>query len=178
MFRRRRSAFIAALYDLHASSKVVVVSADTLGSFSTRGSDSPTRIPNRFAIRTSVLKTSSFLATRACSWSRISPVRQSLARKLSRNSFPRLVIEPATTAALAVRSQTSAATSGVSLAFAGLHIRLSIWLTRGPASRDRPGECPNCTARISRSDESNAESPVVFAKSARTTVLLSVGRAA
>jgi len=52
----------------------------TGGSVSTLGSDVPARLSNRFAIWPSAFKTSSFLLLDASSWSRVSPVRQSLAR--------------------------------------------------------------------------------------------------
>ena len=149
----------------------MVTSAGRLGSFSTRGSDSPARVRNRLAIWPSALKTSSFLAADACSWSRISPVRQFLARKPNTYWLPRLVIEPSTTAALPVRSQISAATSGVSFASVGRTIR------RQRLAHARIRKQTENTATVSsstdipwRSVSSNTGSPVLFSKSARTMV--------
>ncbi len=90
------------------------------GAFSMGGSDSRARVPNRFAIWASALKMSSFLAAGACSSSRISPVRQFLARTPDTYCLPRRAIQPSTTAALPVRSQISDATSGVSFASGAL----------------------------------------------------------
>ena len=79
-------------------------------------------------------------------------------------------MEPSTTAALAVRSQTSEATAGVSFAaFSGSSrgraISRSVWLTRASESRARSGEFPSCPARVRPSVPSKTGSPVALAKS-------------
>ena len=104
----------------------------------------------------------------------MSPVWHLRARTSNAYSLPTLVIEPSTTAALAARSQISAATAGVSFVSAARIMKRSVWLMRASGSRARLDEFPNCAARVWRSAPSKAESPVAFANSAKTIVRLSV----
>ena len=97
-----------------------------------------------------------------------------LARNPTTYWVPRLSIEPSRTAALAVRSQISRASSGVSRASAGRLIRPSVFWIRSSETRLRKGDCSSCIANPWRSVPSNTGSPVVFVKSARTIVSLSV----
>ena len=101
-------------------------------------------------------------------------MRQFLARNPKTYWLPRLSIEPSRTAALAVRSQISRASSGVSRASAGRPIRPSAFWIRSSETRLRKGDCSSCIANPWRSVPSNTGSPVVLVKSARTIVSLSV----
>ncbi len=101
-------------------------------------------------------------------------MRQSFARKPTTYWLPRLLIVASKTAALPVRSHTSRAISGVRRASDGWPIRRSTACMRSSEIRLRNGDCSSCTARPCRKVPSNTGSPVVFAKSARTIVSLSV----
>ena len=141
---------------------------------STVVSDSPTRVLNLLAILLSALSTSSFFAACTCSSARTSPVRQSFARSPSTYWLPRLAIEPSSTTALAVRSQISRATLGVSRASEGWPIsRRACWICWSEMML-RKGDCSSCTDSPCRSVPSKTVSPVVFVKSARTIVSLLV----
>ena len=163
-----------ALYAFSASSDGVVASAKGVEYFLTLASDSPARPLNALAIRLSSLSTSSFLAACCCCSSRISPSRQSFARKPRTYSLPSVAMEPSTTAAAPVRSQTSCAVSPVNRASAGRPMRTSVRRMRCSEIRLRKGDCSNCIARPCRRVSSKTGSPVEFAKSASTTVSLSV----
>ena len=102
-----------------ASIEAVVASGSGVSYFSTVASDSPTRVLNCLATCVRALRTSSLRAACTCCSSRMSPVRQFRARSPSTYWLPRLAIDPSSTAALAVRSQISRASSGVSRASAG-----------------------------------------------------------
>src|ERR1017187_2211065 len=107
----------------------VVASWSRTECFSTVESDSPTRVRNLLAISLSTFSTSSFRAACTCCSSNTSPLRQLRARKPRTYWLPRRAIEPSSTAALAVRSQISLASSGVRCASGGWPIKLSdFWM--------------------------------------------------
>ena len=99
---------------------------------------------------------------------------QSFARKPTTYWLPRLAIVPSRTATLPVRSHMSRAIPGVRRASDGWPIRRKTACMRSSEIRFRNGDCSSCTARPCRKVPSNTGSPVVFAKSARTIVSLSV----
>ena len=88
--------------------------------------------------------------------------------------MPIWAIEPASTAVLAVRWQSSRAISGVSLASGFWSIIRKVCWICWSETRLRKGDCSSCTERPWRSVPSNTGSPVEFVKSARTMVSLSV----
>jgi hypothetical protein len=85
-------------------------------------------------------------------------------------------MDPSSTAALAVRTQTLRPRSAVRRASAGCSIKVSVFRMRPSEIRLRNGDCPSCTARPWRRVSSNTGSPVVLVKSASTIVSSSVSR--
>src|SRR4029434_6546739 len=118
-----RFNFMPVLYAFRASSEDVVAPASGVECFSTVASDSPSRALSLRTISLREFRTSSLLFAWICSSSRMLPVLQFLARRPSTYWLPRVAIDPSTTAALAVLSQTCCAIRQVSLhTFAHTHI--------------------------------------------------------
>ena len=121
-----RLTFMAVLYAFRASSEDVVTSTSGVECFSTVASDSPSRGLSLRTISLRAFRTSSLLAAWICSCARMLPVLQFLARRPKTYWLPRLAIEPSSTAALAVRSQTCCAISAVSRASFACPISASV----------------------------------------------------
>ena len=151
----------------------MVASSIGVANFCTDVSDSPSFVRSAAAELSRALSTSPLPEARACSATSVSPVAQLIAFKPITYSSPRAEIEPASMALLPTRWHSSRATSPVIGCSGERPIRRSVADTLRSERIFRNGDWSRSTASACFSASSNTASPVLFSKSARTTVSFS-----
>src|ERR1700680_463900 len=120
------------------------------------------------------LRTCSLLDASTCSRASESPFCAFVADSVTTYELPSPAIEPPRTAFAPARKAISRASSVVIRSSGGGPLNPSAWRTRDSGRIFRYGDCSSCTASACFNVPSKTGSPVVFTKSARTTVSFSV----
>src|SRR5713226_178565 len=161
-----------------ASSDEVVTWPMGTSNFCTDARDSPSLPRILETALPSAESTCSLLEACACSCARESPVWQLIAFSVRTYCEPRLATDPERVALLPARKQSSRARSEVRRSLGERPMKPSVSCTREEGITRRKGDCSRSTASACFNVPSNTGSPVVLAKSARTTVSFSVSFAA
>src|SRR6202047_4027029 len=143
--------------------------------FCTEARDSP-NVPRNFeAALPSAASTCSLLEASACCCARESPLWQLTAFKVRMYCVPRLAMDPESIALLPTRMHKSRVRSVVRRSSGERPMKVSVVWTRAGGTTRKNGDWSRSTASACFKGASNTGSPVVLAKSERTTVAFSVG---